>query len=175
MSGGSWVQSPVWPSFLFNKSNYPYHAVMAGAFQWEKFPYACKWPRRDTPWLKKTHVVPCILNTPIIVTSMLPAAWFIVLIFSLASTVTGNTVRVNRSPITLPLAKRINSTSIPNLVQHDQTRTKLLRVLLVILFPISLYWCTDGINVCYYLHHRIFNPESEYSTPQLLTSDSRYS
>ena len=44
-------------------------------------------------------------------------------------------------------------------------------MLLVILFPISfcyvyisLYWCTDGISVCYYLHCCIFNPESEYST-----------
>ena len=52
----------------------------------------------------------------------------------------------------------------------------------LVLFPISfhcvcisLYWCTDGISVCYYLHRRIFNLESKYSTPQLLTSDSRYS
>ena len=28
--------------------------------------------------------------------------------------------------------------------------------------------------ICYCLHLRVFNPESEYSTPQLLTSDSRY-
>ena len=55
-------------------------------------------------------------------------------------------------------------------------------LLLVVLFPISfccvcisLYWCTDGISICYYLHCCIFNPESKYSTPQLLTSDSRYS
>ena len=56
------------------------------------------------------------------------------------------------------------------------------KLLLVILFPISpcyvcisLYWCTDSISVCYYLHRCIFNPESKYSISQLLTSDSRYS
>ena len=72
-------------------------------------------------------MVPCILNTPIAVTNMFPAAWFIILIFSLAFAATGNIARVNKSPITLPLARRVNLTSIQNLVQHDQTRAKLLK------------------------------------------------
>ena len=55
-------------------------------------------------------------------------------------------------------------------------------MLLVVLFPISFcspsilfYWCPDGITVYHYLLCHVFNPESEYSTPQLLTLDSRYS
>ena len=56
------------------------------------------------------------------------------------------------------------------------------KYVLLLLFYISLYfiyiffhWCAIHITVCYCLHYRIFNPESEYSTLQLLTSDSRYS
>ena len=58
---------------------------------------------------------------------MFPATWFIVLFFSLTSSVAGNIVRANRSPITLPIARRINLTSIRNLPQHDQTRATLLK------------------------------------------------
>ena len=70
-----------------------------------------------------------ILNTPIIVTmfSATWSTWFIVLIFSLTSSVTGNIVRANRSPITFPLARRVNLTSIHNLVLQDQTRAKVLK------------------------------------------------
>ena len=49
----------------------------------------------------------------------------------------------------------------------------------IVLFPISLpfdhyffYWCAVCIIVCYCLLIHVHNPESEYSTPQLLTSDS---
>ena len=52
-------------------------------------------------------------------------------------------------------------------------------VSVIVLFPISLrfdhyffYWCAVCIIVCYCLLIRIHNPESKYSTPQLLTSDS---
>lgn len=69
----------------------------------------------------------CISNTPMLIVTMFPATWFIVLIFSLTSSVTGNIVRANRSPITFPVARRIHLTSIRNLVQHDQTRAKLLK------------------------------------------------
>lgn len=59
---------------------------------------------------------------------MFPTTSFIVvLIFSLTSTVTGNIVRANRSPITFPLAKRVNLTSIQNLVRNDQARAKLFK------------------------------------------------
>jgi cathepsin E len=58
---------------------------------------------------------------------MIPATWFIVLILSLSSFVTGNILRAKRSPITFPVAKRVNLTGIHNLVQHDQTRAKLLK------------------------------------------------
>ena len=60
--------------------------------------------------------------------------------------------------------------------------SSLTHVLLVVLFPISFrslpilfYWWPDGITVYHYLLCHVFNPESEYSTPQLLTLDSRYS
>ena len=61
-------------------------------------------------------------------------------------------------------------------------RLKMFEIkLLLLLFPIS-FFCLYlpllmriRIIICYYLHLRVFNPESEYSTPQLLTSDSRYS
>ena len=49
----------------------------------------------------------------------------------------------------------------------------------IVLFPISLpfdhyffYWCAVRIIVCYCLLIPVHNPESEYSTPQLLTLDS---
>ncbi|KAF8816930.1 aspartic peptidase A1 [Phlegmacium glaucopus] len=58
---------------------------------------------------------------------MFPAAFFTIFIFSLAATVTGNIVRANRSPITLPMSRRVNFTSIHNLLRHDQTRAKLLK------------------------------------------------
>ena len=58
---------------------------------------------------------------------MFPATWFIALFFSLTSSVAGNIVRANRSPITLPIARRVNLTSIRNLPQHEQTRATLLK------------------------------------------------
>ena len=63
------------------------------------------------------------------IASMFLSTWFIVLIVSLTGTsfVTGNILRANRSPITFPVAKRVNLTGIHNLVQHDQTRAKLLK------------------------------------------------
>lgn len=58
---------------------------------------------------------------------MFPAIGSIVFLLSLSTVVTSNIVRVNRSPITFPIARRVNLTGIYNLVQHDQTRAKLLR------------------------------------------------
>ena len=45
----------------------------------------------------------------------------------LALSVAANPVLVNRSPVTLPLSRRVNLTSIHNLVRHDQARAKALR------------------------------------------------
>ena len=69
----------------------------------------------------------CIPSTTPIIVTMFPATWLIVLVFSLISSVTGNILRANRSPISFPIAKRVNLTSIHNLVRHDQTRAKLLK------------------------------------------------
>jgi cathepsin E len=57
---------------------------------------------------------------------MFPTTWFIVVLIS-SFTVTGNIIRANRSPITFPLAKRVNLTSIHNLVRNDQARAKRLK------------------------------------------------
>ena len=55
-------------------------------------------------------------------------------------------------------------------------------VLLLLPFPISFcfihnlfHWCAVHVIICYCLLYYINNPESKYSTFQLLTSDSRYS
>ena len=40
---------------------------------------------------------------------------------------TGDILRANRSPITFPVARRVNLTNIRNLVKHDQSRAKLLK------------------------------------------------
>jgi cathepsin E len=45
----------------------------------------------------------------------------------LALSVAANPVIVNRSPVTLPLARRLNLTSVHNLLRHDQTRAKFLK------------------------------------------------
>jgi len=45
----------------------------------------------------------------------------------LALSVAANPVLVNRSPVTLPLSRRLNLTSAHNLVRHDQTRAKALK------------------------------------------------
>ena len=67
-------------------------------------------------------------STPIFV-AMFLATWFIVLTFSftLSVTASGNILRANRSPITFPVARRINLTTIHHLVRHDQSRAKLLK------------------------------------------------
>ncbi|KAF8893667.1 acid protease [Gymnopilus junonius] len=46
----------------------------------------------------------------------------------LALSVAANPVLVNRSPVTLPLSRRVNLTSIHNLVRHDQNRAKALKL-----------------------------------------------
>jgi cathepsin E len=46
------------------------------------------------------------------------------LLFTLS--VAANPVLVNRSPVTLPLSRRVNLTSVHNLVRHDQARAKAL-------------------------------------------------
>jgi cathepsin E len=46
----------------------------------------------------------------------------------LALSVAANPVLVNRSPVTLPIARRVNLTSVHNLVRHDQNRAKALKL-----------------------------------------------
>ena len=45
----------------------------------------------------------------------------------LALSVAANPVLVNRSPVTLPLSRRVNLTSAHNLLRHDQARAKALQ------------------------------------------------
>jgi hypothetical protein len=45
----------------------------------------------------------------------------------LALSVAANPVLVNRSPVTLPLSRRVNLTSVHNLLRHDQARAKALK------------------------------------------------
>ncbi|KAF8910133.1 aspartic protease [Gymnopilus junonius] len=45
----------------------------------------------------------------------------------LALSVAANPVLVNRSPVTLPISRRLNLTSVHNLLRHDQTRAKALK------------------------------------------------
>ncbi|CAA7264829.1 unnamed protein product [Cyclocybe aegerita] len=45
----------------------------------------------------------------------------------LALSVAANPVLVDRSPVTLPLSRRLNLTSVHNLVRHDQARAKALK------------------------------------------------
>ena len=42
--------------------------------------------------------------------------------------VAANPVLVNRAPVALPLARRLNLTSVHNLVRHDQNRAKALKL-----------------------------------------------
>ena len=56
---------------------------------------------------------------------MFPTTLLTTLLFTLS--VAANPVLVNRSPVTLPLSRRVNLTSIHNLVRHDQARAKALR------------------------------------------------
>ncbi len=53
---------------------------------------------------------------------MFPATLLTTLL--LAFSVAANPVLVDRSPVTLPISRRLNLTSIHNLVQHDQARAK---------------------------------------------------
>jgi cathepsin E len=45
----------------------------------------------------------------------------------LAFSVAANPVVINRSPVTLPISRRVNFTSIHNLLRHDQARAKALK------------------------------------------------
>jgi hypothetical protein len=56
---------------------------------------------------------------------MFPTTLLTTLLFALS--VAASPVLVNRSPVTLPLSRRFNLTSIHNLVRHDQARAKALR------------------------------------------------
>ncbi|PPQ91159.1 hypothetical protein CVT25_003037 [Psilocybe cyanescens] len=49
-------------------------------------------------------------------------------ILLLALSVAANPVLVNRSPVTLPISRRTNFTSVHNLLRHDQNRAKFLKV-----------------------------------------------
>jgi cathepsin E len=46
----------------------------------------------------------------------------------LALSVAANPVLVDRSPVTLPISRRLNLTSVHNLVRHDQARAKALKI-----------------------------------------------
>jgi cathepsin E len=46
----------------------------------------------------------------------------------LALSVAANPVLVNRSPVSLPISRRVNLTSIHNLLRHDQNRAKALKL-----------------------------------------------
>jgi cathepsin E len=46
----------------------------------------------------------------------------------LALSVVANPVLVNRAPVTLPISRRVNVTSVHNLVRHDQNRAKALKL-----------------------------------------------
>ena len=50
---------------------------------------------------------------------------FLALLLSLS--VAANPVLVNKSPVSLPLSRRLNLTSVHNLVRHDQNRAKALK------------------------------------------------
>ncbi|KAF9055852.1 aspartic protease [Panaeolus papilionaceus] len=56
---------------------------------------------------------------------MFPATLLTTLILALS--VAANPVLVNRSPVTLPISRRVNLSSVHNLVRHDQTRAKALK------------------------------------------------
>jgi len=56
---------------------------------------------------------------------MFPATLLTTLILALS--VAANPVLVNRSPVTLPISRRVNLSSVNNLVRHDQTRAKALK------------------------------------------------
>lgn len=45
----------------------------------------------------------------------------------LTLSVAANPVVVNRSPVTLPISRRTNFTSVHNLLRHDQNRAKFLK------------------------------------------------
>ena len=60
---------------------------------------------------------------------MIPASLLVTLTLLLALTgnVAANPVIVSRSPVTLPLSRILNLTSIHNLLRHDQERAKALK------------------------------------------------
>jgi len=60
-----------------------------------------------------------------LLTDMFPATLLTILL--LAFSVAANPVVINRSPVTLPISRRVNFTSIHNLVRHDQARAKALK------------------------------------------------
>lgn len=56
---------------------------------------------------------------------MFPTTLLTTLVLALA--VAANPILINRSPISLPLSRRLNLTSIVNLLKHDQARAKALK------------------------------------------------
>ena len=57
---------------------------------------------------------------------MFPTILLTTLLFALS--IAASPVLVNRSPVTLPLSRRVNLTSVHNLLRHDQARAKALKV-----------------------------------------------
>jgi cathepsin E len=58
---------------------------------------------------------------------MFPASLLTTLTLLLALAVSANPVVIRNSPITLPISRRVNTTSIHNLLRHDLSRAKALR------------------------------------------------
>ena len=56
---------------------------------------------------------------------MFPTALLTTLLFALS--IAANPVLVNRSPVTLPISRQVNLTSVLNLLLHDQVRAKALK------------------------------------------------
>lgn len=50
------------------------------------------------------------------------------IVLVLAMSAAASRVQMRRSPVTLPISRRINATNIRNLVRHDQTRVLALKL-----------------------------------------------
>jgi len=87
-----------------------------------------------------TLTIPCIKRSPFhfqwtsdprtsirqqLLSKMFPTTLLTTLLLALS--VAANPVLVDRSPVTLPISRRLNLTSVHNLLRHDQTRAKALK------------------------------------------------
>jgi len=58
---------------------------------------------------------------------MFPTTLLTTLLLAISVAASVTPVLVNRSPVTLPISRRVNVTNINNLVRHDQARAKALK------------------------------------------------